>query len=102
MKKYISITLDRERNMRLDLNAMSTFEDLTGKSLFTIGEGFQEAKHIRALLYSALKSGGEDIKLEEVGELITLDNFAMVQEQMQKLMTISYGKPSDDPIEGKK
>lgn len=102
MRKNISITLDRERNLRLDLNAMSTFEDITGKSLFTIGEQLQEARNVRALLYAALKSAGEDITIEQVGENIGMHNFSLVSETISKLMTASYGKPSDDSEEGKK
>lgn len=102
MRKNISITLDRERNLRLDLNAMSVFEDVTGKSLFTIGEGLQEARNVRALLYAAMKSAGEDITLEQVGENITMHNFSMVSEVISKLMTVSYGKPLDEVEEGKK
>lgn len=102
MKKNISITLDRERNLRLDLNAMSVFEDVTGKSLFTIGEGLQEARNVRALLYAAMKSAGEDVTLEQVGENITMHNFSMVSEVISKLMTVSYGKPLDEAEEGKK
>lgn len=102
MKKTISITLDRERQLRLDLNAMSTFEDITGKSLFTIGEALQEARNVRALLYAALKSAGEDITLDQVGENIGMHNFAIVSETIGKLMTASYGKPSDENDEGKK
>lgn len=101
MSKKTAITLDRERYMRLDLNAMSEFEDLTGKSLFSIGNDLQSAKSIRALLYCALKSGGEDITLDQVGDLITMENFAEVSKSMNKLMNKSYGE-SEDTADGKK
>ena len=101
MRKNISIALDRERNLRLELNAMSIFEEVTGKSLFTIGEGLQEARNIRGLLYASLKSAGEDLTLDQVGELITMDNFNIVSETISKLMTVSYGK-NEDATEEKK
>lgn len=102
MRKNISIMLDRERNLRLDLNAMAEFEDLTGKSLFTIGEALQEARNLRALLYVAMKSAGEEVTLNDVGNMIGLHNFALISETISNLMTVSYGKPSDDSEEGKK
>lgn len=101
MKKYITFTLDRERKLRLDLNAMSEFEDITGKSLFTIGEKLQEARNIRALLYAAMVSAGEDITLDQVGEYIDMNNFGEMSEVIAKLMNASYGK-SDDEVEEKK
>lgn len=101
MRKKIAIQLDRERFLRLDLNAMSNFEEATGLSLFTIGEKLQEARYIRALLYSAMKSAGEDITLEVVGENITMSNISYIGDVIQKLMSESYGK-SDETNDGKK
>jgi len=101
MRKKIAIQLDRERFLRLDLNAMSEFEDLTGKSLFTIGAQLQEARYIRALLFVSLQSAGEEVTLEEVGEMIDFENFELVSNTLGKLMTASYGK-SDESNDGKK
>lgn len=100
MRKTISITLDRERNLRLDLNAMAEFEEVTGISLFTIGDKLQEARYLRALLYSTLKSAGEKITIEEVGSEITMDNMGYIGEKIQELMTISYGNQNEN--DGKK
>lgn len=101
MRKKIAITLDRERFLRLDLNAMSEFEELTGKSLFTIGNQLQEARYIRALLFVTLQATNEDITIDEVGSLIDFENFEMISETLGKLMTASYGK-GEESNEGKK
>lgn len=101
MKKTVSITLDRERQMKLDLNAMSEFEELTGKSLFTIGEDMRQARYIRAMLFCCLKSGKEEITLEEVGDLIDVENFEYINERLNILMDKSYGK-NEEQIEDKK
>lgn len=100
MRKTISITLDRERNLRLDLNAMAEFEEVTGISLFTIGDKLQEARYLRALLYASLKSAGEKMTIEEVGAEITMDNMGYIGEKIQELMTISYGNQNNN--DGKK
>lgn len=92
MRKLISISLDRERFLKLDLNAMAEFEDITGLSLFTIGQQLANAKNVRAVLYVAMKAAKEEITLEEVGELINADNFEMAVETIGKLMTKSYGE----------
>jgi hypothetical protein len=102
MRKNIVITLDRERQLRLDLNAMAEFEDLTGKSLFTIGEALQEAKHLRALLFVAMKSAGEEITLSDVGNMIGLHNFNVVNDAVTQLMRVSYGSSDEEATEGKK
>lgn len=91
MKKTVSITLDRERQLKLDLNAMSEFEELTGKSLFTIGEALGQARYIRAMLYACMKSAKEEITLDEVGELIDMDNFEYLHSRLNLLMNKSYG-----------
>jgi len=102
MRKNIVITLDRERQLRLDLNAMAEFEDLTGKSLFTIGEALQEAKHLRALLFVAMKSAKEEITLSDVGNMIGLHNFGVVNDAVTQLMRVSYGSSDEEATEGKK
>jgi hypothetical protein len=100
MAKNHKILLDRERNLRLDLNAMSEFEELTGTSLFTIGEKMSEAKNIRALLYCTMKSAGEEITLNELGSLIDFENINIISEALGKLMNASYGE-SDSKTEKK-
>jgi hypothetical protein len=92
MKKTVSITLDRERQLKLDLNAMSEFEELTGKSLFTIGDGLGQARYIRAMLYACMKSAKEEITMDEVGELIDMDNFEYLHSRLNLLMNKSYGE----------
>lgn len=96
MAKKILIELDRERELRLDLNAMAEFEEITGNSLFTIGDKLTEARNVRALLFVALKSAKNEITIDEIGALITIANFGYVSEVISKLLTASYGKSDDD------
>lgn len=96
MAKNHKIHLDRERNLRLDLNAMAEFEEITGTSLFVIGEKMSEAKNIRALLYASLKSAGEEITLTELGALIDFENINIISEALGRLMQYSYGESKTD------
>ena len=91
----ITITLDRERELRLDFNAMSEFENVTGHSLFTIGEKMQEARNIRAFLYATLKAAKNELTIEEVGSMMTMHNFKDIEKVMNQLMEASYGKQDD-------
>lgn len=102
MKKTVSITLDRERLLKLDLNAMAKFEELTGKSLFSIGEQINSATNIRALIFACLKSAKEEITLEELGELIDYHNVSILHEKLNELMAISYGNVQTDLDDKKK
>ncbi len=84
----VTIQLDRERHLQFDLNAMATFEELTGKSLFKGGSsGDMTAKDCRALLYAGLKHEDKDLTLEQVGAMITLDNMPDIAEVLAKAWT---------------
>lgn len=102
MKKTVSITLDRERQLKLDLNAMSEFEELTGKSLFTIGAELSQARYIRAMLFACLKSAKEDVTIDQVGELIDMENFEYLHSRLNLLMNKSYGDQEETELEDNK
>ncbi|MFA5439638.1 hypothetical protein [Dehalococcoides sp.] len=71
--KNIPITLDKVRNLRLDLNAMVAFEEATGKSVFKIGADMS-ARDIRALLWACLRHEDKGLTLEAVGQMVTSQN----------------------------
>lgn len=102
MRKTVSITLDRERNMKLDLNAMSEFEEMTGKSLFTIGAELQQARYIRAMIYACLKSAKEDLTIDQVGEFIDMDNLEYLHSRLNMLMNKSYDNEESNEDNKKK
>jgi hypothetical protein len=102
MRKTVSISLDRERLMKLDFNAMSTFEDITGETLFSIGDKMSQARNIRAIIFACLKSAKEEITLEEVGEFIDIENLQYVNERLNLLMQKSYGKSEENEEDKKK
>jgi len=90
----VEIELDKKRPMALDLNAMVTFEDITGESFFDAMSKMQtmmSAKIVRALLYACLSSGDEDIEIvpSDVGRMITAENIPYVTEKILELATLS-------------
>lgn len=65
----VRITLDRERTLLLDGNAMVEVEDILGEE-FDLAKIFEGgAKKLRALLYVGLKKDDPELTLEKAGEL---------------------------------
>ena len=63
----MKIQLDKERDIRLDFNALVEYEDLTGRKGFDMDN--LGVKEYRALAYAGCKSAEKDFNLtiEEVG-----------------------------------
>jgi hypothetical protein len=69
---FVPITLDRERHLRLNMNAMAEFEERVGESVVTIfaeGESKIGIKVIRALLWVGLKHEDRSLTIEKAGDL---------------------------------
>ena len=98
--KEVKITLDKERTLKLDLNAMVAFEDATGKSLFNFKVNNISSKDIRALLWSCLIRDDKTLTLEQVGELVTFDNMNLISEKIQEVFeaTMPEAKEDDAPL----
>jgi hypothetical protein len=75
------ITLDKERVIKFDLNALADVEDALGYSLAEIGEKVS-IKTMRTLLTAGLRHEDEDLTERYVGSLITMDNMKEVQEAL--------------------
>lgn len=71
----VKITLDKERTLLLDLNAMAAYEEVTGKSLFKgIDIANMGATELRALLWACLVHEEESLTLKQVGAWINATN----------------------------
>lgn len=73
MAGSVKITLDEERELRLDINALAEADEIAGASInaFLIGERVGISA-IRALLWAGLNAGGGRAKLTlvQAGDLI--------------------------------
>lgn len=88
MKKIVVITLDKERHLKFNLNALILAEEITGKKLSQLGEnkeGFDLA-FLRGMLYAGLKWEDKELTLEEVGDLIDMENMELVTEKLGDAM----------------
>lgn len=81
----VKITLDKERTIKFTLNALIEVEDTLGHSLTELSENVS-IRAVRTLLTAGLRH--EDAGLTEayVGDLITMDNMAEVQEALGTAM----------------
>lgn len=80
----VKITLDKERNIYFDLNALVRLEEL-GVDVATLGNGVKMSQ-IRAILFAGLMHEDKELTLEEVGALVTMENMSEVSEAIGKAM----------------
>lgn len=92
----------KERTMILDLNAMATYEEVTGKSLFNADMKSIGAKELRALLWACLIHEDESLTLKQVGAWITGDNMGEVAQKLSaargEAIPESKGDTETDPL----
>jgi hypothetical protein len=92
-EKGVKITLDKERTMLFDLNALCELEEAFG----TIEEAFKalekmSMKAIRKLLYAALVHEDESLTEKQVGQLIDISNIQEVAVKIQEAFQASAPK----------
>jgi len=75
------ITLDKERVIKFDLNALIEVEDKLGFSLAELGDKIS-IRAMRTLLTAGLRHEDTELTEEQVGSLITMDNMKEVQEAL--------------------
>lgn len=97
----ISIVLDRERTIRIDLNALARFEEVTGESaLDTDVWNNMNARRLRAILWASLLHEDATLKLDQVGAMIHGGNMKEVSAQINKAFIASIPDRKDDDGEG--
>jgi CO dehydrogenase/acetyl-CoA synthase epsilon subunit len=80
-----TITLDKERTIKFDLNALIDVEESLGFSLAELGDNMS-IKAMRTLLTAGLRHEDEELTERLVGSLITMDNMKEVQEALAVAM----------------
>lgn len=81
-------------------NVLIECEELTGFNSLSFEEGTvsvirPSAKLMRAMLYLTLKRAGAKYTLEEVGELITPQNLALINQGMLEAWAASMPEPEE-------
>lgn len=83
----MTITLDKERPILINMNALEAFEDMVGKPFGEIDPA--RIKELKALIYCALKEADEnfELSLSEVGKYATPKEVGKVSKQLVSYMT---------------
>ncbi|HEF5065822.1 hypothetical protein [Bacillus paramobilis] len=80
-----TLTLDKERTLLFDLNALADVEDKLGMSMTEIGEKMS-IKVMRTLLTAGLSHEDPELTERQVGAMITMDNIKTVQDALSIAM----------------
>lgn len=100
----VKVTLDKERELRFDLNALEVLED-QGISLDKAfkGLGSKSIKMCKALLYASLaheEEGNEEFTPKYVGRIVSIGDFEMVfaklTEALEKAMPENDGEQGNE------
>lgn len=101
ISKTVKINLDKPRTLLLDMNAMIEFDNATGLNYLDFSRNLKDAsaKELRALLWCMLVHEDKSLTVDEVGALVTKDNFqdvfiALLTAQMINMPEI---EPGDKP-----
>jgi hypothetical protein len=94
--KSIPIQLDRERNLKFDLNAFIELEEKYG----SIDDAFKSLeggriKAIRTILWAGLLHEDENLTEKRVGALVTVDKLNEITDKLTE--AINKALPTGDP-----
>lgn len=87
----------KDRVLRYDVNAYAELETVLGKGLSEIGKqlrkGLTGAREIRALIWAGLIHDEPSLTLQDVGRMLTMENFERVAQQAGEAISQSDGAP---------
>jgi hypothetical protein len=92
-----TVTLDRERTLRMDFNALAKAEELTGKNFIDAATWRSlSIRDYRALIFACLVHEDPALTLESVGQMVTPRNERPVSDALMELYIGETAKPIDD------
>jgi hypothetical protein len=96
-KPFLTIELDKPRQLRYGMNAMVIVEDLLNKKISQVNLLDLSFKELRVLAYAGLYHDDKTLNLDVVGDLI--DQHSSTAEMSIKIgeaLTLAYGKPKNE------
>ncbi len=86
VRPAVKINLDKERTLKLDLNAMVAFEEVTGHNLMKgqFKSDDMTPKDLRAILWACLLHEDENLTEKQVGSWITAENMEEIAEHLNE------------------
>lgn len=94
MKPSVLIELDRPRNLRWTTNAEIKVEELVGKPIYQIGDGFGK-RELRAVLWAGLIHEDPALSLEQVGDLMDLATDEYISAKVTEAINLANGTKKD-------
>ena len=87
----------KKYKMNFDLNAMAELEEIFGSLQVAIAElQKKKLKAVRSFLYAVLKSTDETLTEFEVGKLIDMNNFSIIEKAITKLINNAFEEDEND------
>ena len=95
--QLVTITLDKERHLRLTLKGMIEFEKITGKNLLK-AFNFKELtlEELSALAWACLLHEDRELKYDDVLYMVDIANMTEVIEAVTKCLEVSLSKVQGD------
>jgi hypothetical protein len=94
-KKSVEVDLGGQvRLLKLNLNAVASFEEHTGKSMGSMKDEFGRVpvSTLRVLLWALLVTDSPKMTIEDAGAMVDFDNLAYVSEKITELMAAAAPK----------
>lgn len=90
----VKITLDKERTLFLDLNAMIAFEEAAGKRFqdASLQKGKMSPRDLRAMLWACLIHEDDALTEKQVGSWITAGNMVEITSKLNEAFEASMPK----------
>ena len=88
-REPLTVELDRERRLIVDLNAMVAFAELRGKEIWECDLANPNSSDLRAILWCALLRDDPQITLEVAGQLLTTQNMQDLTNQLMRTVVAS-------------
>lgn len=97
--KGVKITLDKERTMLFDLNALCELED-SYDSVFDAFEDIQKMKmkSIRSILHASLAHEDDSLTLKDVGKLVNTNNVHFIVEKLTQALNESSPEVNETEV----
>lgn len=75
----MKVTLDRERELAVNLNSLGEFEEITGKRFFSPNafESFT-TKDYTVLIWACLKEEDPELTMEQVGKMVDIPSLSKI------------------------
>jgi hypothetical protein len=97
--KTVPIKLDKERNLRFDLNAFAELEEAYGdieQAMKAMEKG--SIKALRAILWAGLIHEEETLTQKQIGAMIGLQDLQELAQQLSKAMQGHMPAPTEEDI----